>query len=97
MIMLTEVALKNLKPKEKSYKMADSGSLYIEVTPAGGKSWKLKYHYLGKEKKLTIGPYPIVSLKMAREKALEAKELLACQSASKFDQVSAFKFDHPRT
>jgi integrase len=77
MIMLTEVALKNLKPKEKSYKMADSGGLYIEVTPAGGKSWKLKYHYLGKEKKLTIGPYPIVSLKMAREKALEAKELLA--------------------
>jgi len=77
MIMLTEVALKNLKPKEKSYKMADSRSLYIEVTPAGGKSWKLKYHYLGKEKKLTIGPYPIVSLKMAREKALEAKELLA--------------------
>lgn len=75
--MLTEVALKNLKPKEKSYKMADSGGLYIEVTPAGGKSWKLKYRYLGKEKKLTIGAYPIVGLKMAREKALEAKELLA--------------------
>jgi integrase len=77
MIMLTEVALKNLKPKEKSYKMADSGGLYIEVTPAGGKSWKLKYRHLGKEKKLTIGAYPIVGLKMAREKALEAKELLA--------------------
>lgn len=76
MIMLTELALKNLKPKEKPYKMADSGGLYIEVTPAGGKSWKLKYRYLGKEKKLTIGAYPVVSLKMAREKALEAKELL---------------------
>lgn len=74
--MLTEVTLKNLKPKEKSYKMADSRGLYIEVTPAGSKSWKLKYRYLGKEKKLTIGTYPIVSLKMAREKASEAKELL---------------------
>ena len=54
--MLTEVALKNLKPKEKSYKMADSGSLYIEVTPAGGKSWKLKYRYLGKEKNCNSAP-----------------------------------------
>ncbi len=75
--MLTEVALKNLKPKEKPYKKSDSGGLYIEVTPVCGKSWKLKYRYIGKEKKLTIGAYPAVSLKMAREKALEAKELLA--------------------
>ena len=54
--MLTEVTLKNLKPKEKSYKIADSGSLYIEVTPAGGKSWKLKYRYLGKEKNCNSAP-----------------------------------------
>jgi hypothetical protein len=51
-----------LKPADKPYKVADSGGLYLEVSPAGGKAWKLKYRYLGKEKKLSLGRYPLVSL-----------------------------------
>lgn len=65
-----------LKPSEKPYKVADSGGLYLEVSPAGGKAWKLKYRYLGKEKKLSLGRYPIVSLKDARDKRDEAKRIL---------------------
>lgn len=75
--MLTETALKNLKPKEKPYKVADQGGLYIQVSSTGGKHWRLKYRFNGKEKSYTIGTYPIISIKLAREKALEAKQLLA--------------------
>jgi integrase len=65
-----------LKPSEKPYKVADSGGLYLEISPVGGKSWKLKYRFLGKEKKLSLGRYPVVSLKDAREKRDEAKRVL---------------------
>ena len=75
--MLTETAIKNAKPKEKPYKLSDSGSLYIEVAPTGGKYWRFKYRIDGREKRLTIGSYPIVSLKQAREARDEAKVLLS--------------------
>jgi integrase len=65
-----------LKPAEKPYKVADSGGLYLEVSPVGGKAWKLKYRFLGKEKKLSLGRYPVVSLKDARDKRDEAKKVL---------------------
>ncbi len=65
-----------LKPAEKPYKVADSGGLYLEVSPAGGKAWKLKYRVLGKEKKLSLGRYPVVSLKDARDKRDDAKRIL---------------------
>lgn len=65
-----------LKPTEKPYKVADSGGLYIEISPVGGKAWKLKYRYLGKEKKLSLGRYPVVSLKDARDKRDDAKRVL---------------------
>jgi len=74
---LTDRECKTVKPKEKTYKLADGGGLYLEVTPKGGKYWRLKYRYLGKEKRLALGVYDIVSLKEAREKRDDAKKLLA--------------------
>jgi len=67
---------KNAKPRNKAYKLFDGKGLYLEVKPTGGKLWRLKYHYLGKEKSLSLGVYPIVTLAEAREKCIEAKKLL---------------------
>ena len=74
---LTIKQIDALKPKEKDYKATDGGGLFLLVTKTGSKLWKLKYYYLGKEKKLAFGPYPTVSLSEARDKRDEAKKLLA--------------------
>lgn len=52
---LTDTAIRAAKPREKNYKIADEKGLYLLVTPQGAKRWCLKYHYLGKEKKLSFG------------------------------------------
>ena len=64
---LTNTKIKNAKAKEKDYKLFDGGGLYILVTKAGGKNWKLKYKFDSKEKLLSLGSYPNVSLVKARE------------------------------
>ena len=74
---LTDTQLRQLKPREKPYKVADGGGLLIHVTPNGSKLWRLRYRFDGKEKLASFGPYPEVSLARAREKRLEAKTLLA--------------------
>lgn len=74
---LSELQIKNVKPAEKPYRMADGGGLYIEVSPAGGKLWRLKFRIHGKEKRLSLGTYPAVSLKAARAMREDAKQLLA--------------------
>lgn len=74
--MLTELALKAAKPKEKTYKLADAQGLYIEITPSGAKYWRMKYRYAGKEKRLSLGVYPEVSLKAARLGLLTARQHL---------------------
>lgn len=61
---------------EKGYKLADAGGLFLFVTPKGGKSWRLKYRFGGKEKGLRFGLYPDVSLARARELREDAKRLL---------------------
>ncbi|HQQ62097.1 MAG TPA: integrase arm-type DNA-binding domain-containing protein [Pseudomonadales bacterium] len=73
---LTEVAVRNAKAKEKPYKLSDGGGLYLEVMPNGSRYWRLKYRYAGKENRLALGVYPDVSLKTARRKKTEAKQLL---------------------
>lgn len=73
---LTDTACRNAKPKEKLYKKADGGGLYLHVTKEGAKYWRLKYYFLGKEKLLALGIYPIVSLQEAREKRDNAKRML---------------------
>ena len=74
---LTDIAIRNAKPKDRPYRMHDSGGLYIEIAPSGGKWWRLKYRFEGKEKRLSLGTYPDVSLKAARERRDEARKLLA--------------------
>ncbi len=74
---LTDTTLRIAKPAEKAKKLFDGGGLYLEVAPGGGKWWRLKYRFGGKEKRLSLGVYPDVSLKDARERRDEARKLLA--------------------
>lgn len=73
---LSERTLKGLKPGPARVRKSDGGGLYIDVTAAGKRSWRLSYRYGGKQKTLSLGNYPAVSLGEAREKREEAKTLL---------------------
>lgn len=74
---LSDTAVKNAKPKDKPYKIADSGGLFLLVMPNGSKYWRLRYFSGGKEKTLALGVYPDVPLADARERRAEAKKRLA--------------------
>ena len=74
--VLTATAIKQAGPREKLYRLSDEKGLYLEVHPNGSKYWRLKYRFGGKEKRLALGVYPEVSLKRARDKRSEARELL---------------------
>ncbi len=74
---LTDRAISNFKANGKLQKHADGGGLYIHISPSGGKLWKMAYRYNGKQKNLSFGAYPLISLKMAREKREDAKRKLA--------------------
>lgn len=73
---LTALAIKALKPKEALYRIADSGGLCLEVTPAGGKLWRWRYRFGGKAQMLALGKYPDMGLEAARKSRDEAKSLL---------------------
>lgn len=74
---LKDTTIRNAKPADKTYKLYDGGGLFIEITPSGGKLWRLKYRYAGKEKLQALGKYPAVSLSEARSRREEGKNLLA--------------------
>jgi integrase len=74
--MLTDTAVKKAKPATKAYKLFDAGGMFVLVAPTGGKLWRLKYRFAGKEKLLSLGAYPEVSLADARIKREEARKLL---------------------
>ncbi|MFM0141286.1 tyrosine-type recombinase/integrase [Paraburkholderia sp. RL18-085-BIA-A] len=74
---LTDLKVRNAKPTDKQQKLFDERGLYLLVTPAGGKWWRLKYRFGGKEKSLSMGVYPDVGLKDARERRDAARKLLA--------------------
>ncbi len=74
---LTDTAVRNIKPGVKSIKLFDERGLYLEVSPSGGKWWRLKYRFDNKEKRISLGVYPDVSLKDARDRRDEARKLLA--------------------
>lgn len=74
---LTDTAIRKAKPTAKPQRLFDGGGLYLEISPAGGKLWRLKYRYAGKEKRLALGTYPDVPLAKVREKRDEARRLLA--------------------
>ena len=67
---------KTAPPSEKPRKLSDEKGLYLEIMPNGAKYWRMKYRFLGKEKRLALGVYPEVSLAEAREKRDGARKLL---------------------
>jgi integrase len=73
---LTDTQVKKAKPADAAYRIADSGGLFVFITPAGGKLWRLRYRFNGKEKTLSLGAYPDVSLLEARSARDEAKKSL---------------------
>ena len=74
---LTDTAIRNAKPGAKPAKLFDERGLFLLVTPAGGKWWRLRYKFAGKEKLLSLGIYPDVGLKEARTRRDAARKLLA--------------------
>ncbi len=74
---LTDVAVRNAKPRESSYKLSDGEGMYLFVHQRGGRSFRMDYRHLGKRLTLTLGSYPETSLAEARQKRHEARRLLA--------------------
>jgi integrase len=77
--MLSDSAIRNAKPRLKAYKLFDGGGLFLLVNPNGGKWWRFKHRFAGKEKLISFGVYPDVGLKQAREARDEARKLLAAR------------------
>lgn len=77
---LTDTTIRTTKPREKALKLFDSRGLFLLVTPAGGKLWRLKYRFAGREKLISLGQYPDVSLKDARDRRDVARKQIASGS-----------------
>ena len=75
--MLNDVQVRKAAPSAKPVRMFDGGGLYLEVRPAGGKWWRFKFRFGGKEKLLALGTYPDVSLKQARDRRDTARKHLS--------------------
>ena len=97
---LTDTAIRSAKPRTKPFKLFDGGGLYLEVSPAGGKWWRWKYRFGGKENRLSFGVYSDVSLKAARGKRDAARQQLAAgidpseaRKAAKVAQAGAENFE----
>jgi len=99
--MLTDSQVKALKPRDKPYRVTDANSLRLNVTPTGGKHWQLKYRLDGAERIASLGTYPEITLAKARERANEARTLVAqgthplahkkaLQAAKKAEQINSF-------
>ena len=73
---LTDLVIRNAKPREKAYRLGDGRGLYLLVEPKGSKLWRFKYRFVGKVRKLSLGAYPEVPLALARERQLEARRLI---------------------
>jgi len=76
-VALTDTEIRKAKAKGKAYRMSDGGGLYLFVTAPGGKLWRWKYRFDGREKLMSFGSYPDVSLSLARERHVKARKLLA--------------------
>lgn len=74
---LTDVEVRSARPRDKAYRLTDGLGMYLEVSPAGGKYWRFKYRFAGKEKRLALGVYPEVSAKEARMRRDDARRSLA--------------------
>jgi integrase len=74
---LTDMRIRQAKPGPKPIKLSDGEGLQLVISPAGGRAWKLAYRISGKQRELSIGPYPAISLQEARQRKEAAKALLA--------------------
>ena len=74
---LTDTSIRNAKPTEKPFKLYDGDGLYLQVMPSGGKWWRFKYRFADKEKLLSVGTFPEISLKAARSRREAARTLVA--------------------
>ncbi len=73
---LSDAAINKAKPKDKEHHLYDGDGLYIAITPTGGKLWRMKYYFEGKERRIHFGSYPEISLADARQRRFEARQLL---------------------
>jgi integrase len=89
---LTDTTIRNAKSASKAFILSDGGGLYVQITPSGGKLWRLKYRYAGKEKLLAFGKYPEVTLSDARTKREDARKKLA----NNFDPSEAKRIEKQR-
>jgi len=78
---LNDTAIQALKSKPHRYEVTDRDGLILEVHPSGKKVWRYRYRLNGKREKLTLGPYPAVGLKRAREMRLEAEKLVEAKTS----------------
>lgn len=74
---LTEELIRNARPAEKAYRLFDGGGMYLEVSTKGSRYWRLKYRIDGREKRISLGIYPSVSLELARERRDHTRRLVA--------------------
>lgn len=93
---LNQVKCQNAKPKEKTYRLYDEKGLYLEVTSKGQKWWRYKYRFAGKEKRISLGVFPEVGLKEARDLRDDARQLIrnnvdpsAVRKAQKLSSIRA--------
>ncbi len=96
--MLSEFTVRNAKPREKPYKLTDERGLFLIVNPSGSRWWRFKYTRYGKERGMSFGVYPDVSLALARKRRDEARTLIAeggdpCEKrkAEKLSQANSFR------
>ncbi len=96
----TDSAVRSAKPRVKAFRLFDAGGLYLEINPTGGKWWRWKYRIGGKEKRLSLGVYPDVSLKSARENRDAVRRQLSAgidpgqaRKAAKLAQAGAESFE----
>lgn len=97
---LKDINCRIAKPQDKTYRLYDEQGLYLEVQPNGGRYWRLKYRFLGKEKRLAFGVYPEVGLQDARRKRDEARAQLAAgndPSLQKRMAKALSQLDHQHT
>ena len=98
---LSDVLIRSLKPAAKLQKFSDGGGLLLVVTPAGGKVWRFKFRFNGKEQSLSLGSYPVVGLAEARKRHLAAKMELEAgrnpaaekQARKRAEKVEALTFE----
>ena len=87
------IQIRKAKKRDRPYKLSDGGGLFLLVKPSGSKLWQQKYRFADKERLLSHGPYPDVSLAKARRKRDEARELIADGKdpgvQKKLDQIAA--------